>query len=344
MRAALTLCRSAPRLQCDLVDLATLSEVEDACQRWTAARVVRCRHGAVPLPALLDVQLAPQQPAAADAQLGGVVTHEASGSAVPRYVVGAAGPKHGLKRSRSEDAATPHVLELERITSVTWRADAAPLCAAAFAAWLLRAARHSEGLLRAKGALFLAQRRRKRFVFHLSGARRVEVTEGEQWEGPPESTVVLIGTSRAELVALRDQLDGFMQTQSDDDSNGRAADAASAFAALLAAEERVGVCAPASSEGHAKDSAGCVDFSMRGMPLKGVDEAVLNAKLVKRVNGADEAFLLFGVALPQAPDRLARVRLVFSGDQDAVATHKQLMPHVVAVLRDALAQIGLCDC
>ena len=311
--------------------------------RWTAARVVRCRHGALPLAALLDVQLAPQQPAAADVQLGGVVTHEASGGAVPQYVVGAAPKRGGVKRGR-EDAATPHVLELERITSIVWRADAAPLCAAAFASWLLRAARNSKSLLRAKGTLFLAQRRRKRFVFHLSGARRVEVIESEQWEGPPECTVVLIGTSRAELVFLRDQLDGFVQTQTNDDNNGRAADAARAFAALLAAEERVGVCAPAASEAHAKDRAGCVDFLMRGMPHKGVDEASLNAKLVKRVNGADEAFMLFGVALPHAPDRLARVCLVFSGDEDAASTHKRLMLHVSAVLRDALAQIGLCDC
>ena len=43
------------RSQCDLVDLAVLSEVEDALALWTAARVVRCRHGAVPLPALLAV-------------------------------------------------------------------------------------------------------------------------------------------------------------------------------------------------------------------------------------------------------------------------------------------------
>jgi len=340
-QAALT---HVPRSQCDLVDLATLSEVEDTLSRWTAARVVRCRHGAVPLPALLDVQLAPQQHAAADAQHGGVVTHEASGDAVPQYVMSSGtAPKRGVKRGR-DYAATPHVLELERISSVTWRSDAAPLCASAFAAWLLRAARHSKGLLRAKGTLFLAQRRRKRFVFHLSGARRVEVIESEQWEGPPECTVVLIGTSRAELVFLRDQLDGFVQTQTNDDNNGRAADAARAFAALLAAEERVGVCAPAASEAHAKDRAGCVDFLMRGMPHKGVDEASLNAKLVKRVNGADEAFMLFGVALPHAPDRLARVCLVFSGDEDAASTHKRLMLHVSAVLRDALAQIGLCDC
>ena len=270
------------------------------------------------------------------------MTHEASGGAVPQYVVGTA-PKRGVKRAR-DDAAMPHVLELERITSIVWRADAAPLCASAFASWLLRAARRSKGLLRAKGTLFLAQRRRKRFVFHLSGARRVEAIECEQWEGPPESTVVLIGTSRAELVSLRDQLDGFVQTASEGDSSGRATDAATAFAALLAAEERVGVCAPATSEAHAKDRAGCVDFCMRGMPHKGIDDAVLNAKLMKRVNGADEAFLLFGVALPCAPDRVARIRLVFSGDEDPTAVHKQLMPHVTAVLREALAQIGLCDC
>ena len=317
--------------------------MEDALALWTAARVVRCRHGAVPLAALLDVQLAPQQPAAADVQLGGVVTHEASGGTVPEYVVGAAPRRSGAKRAR-EDAATPHVLELERITSIVWRAEAAPLCAAAFASWLLRAARNSKSLLRAKGTLFLEQRRRKRFVFHLSGARRVEVIECEQWEGPPESTVVLIGTSRAELVALRGQLDGIATARFDDDSSGRAADAASAFAALLAAEARVGVCPPAISDAHAKDRAGCVDFCMRGMPHKGVDDAALNAKLMKYVNAADDTFLLLGVALPHAPDRIARVRLVFSGDEDVAATHKQLMLHVTAVLREALAHIGLCDC
>ena len=289
------------------------------------------------------MQLAPQQPAAADVQLGGVVTHEASGGAVPQYVVGA-GPKRGAKRTR-DDAETPHVLDLQRITSVVWRADTAPVCAAAFASWLLRAARHSKGLLRAKGSLFTAQRRRKRFVFHFSGARRVEVIEREAWEGPPESTVVLIGTNRAELLSLRDQLDGFVQPSEGDTAQGCAVDAANAFAALLAAEGRVGICAPAASEAHAKDRGGCVDFAFRGMPHKGIDEAVLNATLMRRVNSsADETFLLSGVALPHAPDRIARVRLIFSGDEDVAVSHARLMLHVTAVLRDALAQIGLCDC
>ena len=291
----------------------------------------------MPLAALLDVQLAPQLPDAAADQLGGVVSHEAGGSAAPRYVLGAA-PTCGVKRPREAPDATPHVLELERISSVVWRADAAPLCAAAFASWLLRAARHSKGLLRAKGTLFLAQRRRKRFVFHLSGVRRVEVTEHELWAGPPESTVVLIGTSRAELLSLRDELDGLALA----DSSAEAA--AGALQALLAAEARVCVCEPNACDAHAKDLGGSVDFALRGMPLKGVDEAVLNAKLMQRVNSAAEAFLLFGVALPHAPDRIARLRIVLAGAEDVAATHGRLMHHIAAVLRDALAQIGMCDC
>lgn len=294
----------------------------------------------MPLAALLDVQLAPPQKAPPGGDLHGVVTHEAGGSAVPRYVLGdGSAATRGLKRPR--DTETPHVLELERISSIVWRADGAPLCAAAFASWLLRAARHSKCLLRAKGTLFLAQRRRKRFVFHFSGARRVEVAENEPWLGPPESTVVLIGTSRAELASLRDELDGLAQVS---EAAGSPAAAASALAALLAAESRVCVCEPDASEAHAKDVGGCVDFMLRGMPYKGVDEAVLNAKLAQRVNSAAEAFLLFAVALPHAPDRVARLRIVLAGDEDVAATHGRLMHHVAAVLRDALAQIGMCDC
>ena len=320
-----------------------MSELEDALALLTPARIVRCRHGGVPLAALLDVSLAPPPPAGT--QLSGVVTHEASGSAVPRYVLGGAGPAawRGVKRARdAEDAETPHVLELERISSIVWRADSAPLCAAAFASWLQRAARQSKGLLRAKGTLFLAQRRRKRFVFHFSGARRVEVVEHEPWEGSPQSTLVLIGTSSAELAALRDELDGLL-TQAPENLSDSAA-AASACAALLAAEERVAVCAPAASEAHAKDRGGCVDFSFRGMPHKGVDEAALNFKLMQRLNGAAEAFLLFGVALPHAPDRMARLCIVLAGTEDVAATHSRLMHHAAAVRRDALAQIGMCDC
>lgn len=328
--------------QCDLVGLAALSDLEDALALLTPARILRCRHGGVPLAALLDVQLAPPQPEAPGGALGGVVTHETNTSAVPRFVLGAAPvERRGGKRAREAEAPASHVLELARISSVVWRADGDPLCAAAFASWLLRAARLSKGLLRAKGTLFLAQHRRKRFVFHFSGARRVEAIESEPWEGPPGSTVVLIGTSRPELLSLRDELNGLALAPADDG----AAAAAQAFAALLAAEERVGVHTPTASEAHTKDRRGSVDFVMRGLPQhKGVDETALHLKLMQRVNSAAEAFLLFGVALPHAPDRIARLRLVFSGAEDVAATHGRVLHHASAVLREALAQIGMCDC
>ena len=295
----------------------------------------------MPLAAVLDVQLAPRQPAAGGAQLGGVVTHETSGSAVPRFVLGG-GPAatRGVKRPRDTEA--PHVLELERISSIVWRSEDASLCAAAFVAWLLRAARHAKGLLRAKGVLFLAQRRRKRFVFHFSGARRLEVTETELWLGSPESTVVLIGTSRSELMSLRDELGGL--TQARVESSRSPEDAACELAALLAAEPRVCVCEPVAAEAHAKDRGGCVEFSLRGMPLKGIDETVLNAKLAQCVNSAAEAFMLLGVALPHAPDRLARLRIALAGDEDVTATRDRLMHHITIVVRDALVHIGMCDC
>jgi hypothetical protein len=330
-----------------------LADTEDALAKLTPARVVRCRQGNIPLAAVLDVHDAPPPPAAAAATGGGVISHEAGHAQVPRLVLdrqpaagAAGGGGRGIKRRLSEDAAAgaggplraPHALELERISTVVWRATAGPVCAAAFASWLLRAAAHAPGLLRAKGQLWLSQCRRQRFSFHFSGARRVEAVAEEPWEGAGSTTVVLIGTDRGELLALRDALEASAATRSGS-ADATARDASAAFTALLAADARFELPPPAAADG-VRDAPGFVAFSLRGRPHQGVHAAALNCALARRANAAaGQRLLVWG-----AP-AYATVRVVFSGaDEDVAAAHAGLLSHADAVLRDAMQHIGLCSC
>jgi hypothetical protein len=199
----------------------------------------------------------------------------------------------------------------------------------------------ARGLLRAKGSLFLSQCRLQRHVFHFSGARRVEAVQQQPWEAAPASAVVLIGTNRAELLMLRDRLNDAAELR-DSAADAGAAAAADAFAQLLARDARFDVLAD-SEAAHAKDRRGFVAFGLRGMPLKGVDGAVLNLSLMRRVNAAAPPQLLWGVAALQ-PDRMLRLRVAFAGGEDVAAMHACVLLHADAVLREALAHIGMCNC
>ena len=184
-------------------------------------------------------------------------------------------------------------------------------------------------------------------MFHFSGARRVEALQELPWEGPPATTVVLIGTNRAELLALRDRLAAATEQQASR-ADDEAAAAAAAFAALLAADARFEVAEPPAAAAHAKDRRGFVDFGLRGMPHKGVEGGVLNCTLLRRMNGGaataePPSALLWGLATRQ-PDRMSRLRIAFGGADAAAAAHASLLLHADAVLRDALAHIGLCNC
>jgi G3E family GTPase len=338
--------RELPASQCDLVGLGTLADTEDALAKLTPARVIRCRQGNIPLAAVLDVHSAlPAAAPLADAG-GGVISHEAGHAQHTRLVLERQPDGcRGIKRRLEEAAAvgggplrTPHALELERISTVVWRAAAGPVCAAAFSAWLLHAAAHAPGLLRAKGQLWVSQCRQQRFSFHFSGARRVEAVAEESWEGAGSTTVVLIGTDRGELLALRDALESSVARPPPHSDDTIACDVAAAFAALLASDARFELPPPAAADGT-KDAPGFVAFSLRGRPHQGVQAAVLNCALARRMNAAvGQRLLVWG-----AP-AYASVRIVFGGAEDVAAAHAGLLSQAEAVLRDALQHIGLCNC
>ncbi len=346
--------RAGSRAQCDLLDLAGVADTEDALAQLTQARVMRCRHGNVPVTAVLDAHASPPPPPPVDAPAGtgGFISHEDAPPTELRLAVasdrecsGRGG--RGIKRRLEEDAAAAgplvrrsHAVELERVSTVVWRAAAAPVCAAAFATWLLHDVALAKGVLRAKGQLFLAQRRRRRVEFHFSGARRTEVLEREPWEGAPETTVVLIGTDEPELLALRDRLQAVLREPAEADAGAGAADV---FSQLLAADACFEVLPLAGADAHAKDVRGFASFTLRGMPQRGVEGAALNFALLQRVNGAQKAFLLWGTAAQQ-PQQLTCLRLAFRGDEDAAAAHACVLLHAESVLREAYAHVGLCNC
>lgn len=62
-------------------------------------------------------------------------------------------------------------------------------------------------LLRSKGVLWFGERRAQRFTFHLSGRRRVELSQEGPWEGPPSCSIVFIGTDAAAMAALRQRFE-----------------------------------------------------------------------------------------------------------------------------------------
>lgn len=328
--------------QCDLVGLATLADTEDALARLTSARFVRCRHGNVPLEALLDVHV---EPTAAPLAAGGLVSHEVAPSGEARLRLGDGGSR-SVKRRLEEDGAADgqgdalhgsHALELQRVHNVVWRASSGPVCGASFSAWLLHAAR-APGLLRAKGQLYVRQRRRSRFAFHVSGARRVEVVEEEPWEGPGATLVVLIGTSRGELLALRDELEA-LSAAADAADDAFAARAAEALAALLAADARFEVATTSAASTATSDRPGCVTFGLRGKPHLGVTAAAVNAALARRFNAAPEQrFLLWSGGAH------ACLHIMLASRADVDPAHASVLLHADAAQREALMHVGVCNC
>lgn len=308
--------------KCDLADQAALAATEDAVALLSPARITRCRHGDVPISLLLNVRLIATPAAPPE----GILSHERSSGHVARFErVEAEGRR--MRRRVEPVVRAAHSLTL--ISSVAWT-QASPLCAAAFAAWLLDAAGSARGLLRAKGQLFLAQRRARRHIFHFSGAGRVEGRDEGGWEGTPGSTIVLIGSDRTELQRLRGLLDQLATCS--------ASDAATAFAARVCKDARFEDL-PAVAV-HERDVPGMVDLSLKGHPLRGIDSAALNGALM-RVAAADQAPLLLWGVTAQKPGGAARLRLAFPVSDSAWET---LSRAADAVLRDAFAHVGLCAC
>lgn len=196
---------------------------------------------------------------------------------------------------------------------MVWRCDAAPVCAARLLAWLTSSALPARGLLRAKGQLWLAQSPLASTSLQLSGARRSVVVEGEPWEGPPSSALVLIGSDRAVLNGLVAGLDALGAQEP-----GPAGLALAADARFVDVEER----------------GGYVEFSMRGVPSRGLEAAALNGQLMRAVNAAGR-LVLWGAGPGRAGD-VRRLRCFGGGEEVAEAAGR--------VLRQALGGASGCDC
>ena len=306
--------------KCDLVTtLADVSRAEDAVRSCNAhGRLVRSRHGAVPLSSLLDVHV--DDDGAAVQAFVGVVSHEQARPSsllrLPASQRAAAGP---FSLPRPE-----HMQEVGGIFTGTFVSDASPLCAAALRRVLARHMRCG-GLLRVKGDVWFAQRPRARHVLHLSGRMRLSVTEPSpaQWEGPPGTRLVLIGTQAGALHALCQDLEAMSPSAlPEDDVHEVAAQLASS------ALDTTVVDGPS------------VLLSFRGNPRFGVDGHALNASLLARANASGDA-LLVGIQGCAAPGGGLLAGLLYL---PGCALAADVRRHADDLLRTALAHIPTCDC
>ena len=299
--------------KCDLVSLADISRAEDALRISSPhGRTIRCRHGAVPLSSLLDVR--PDDDAAAVQAFVGVVSHEQASGCVRLHL-----PAQHVAGPFTMHAAPEHVQEVAGIVTDTFVCATAPLCAAALRRVLAHHMQRPLGLLRIKGDVWLVQRPRARHVMQLSGRMRLSVVvpSSPEWEGPPATRLVLIGTIGDELHALRLDLEMLLENT----STPPAEDAQLAVDGLDCSLE--------------PDSSSLL-LSFRGNPRFGVDGYALNAALMARVNAAGDG-LLVGV---QGPGGTITRLLLLPGCARAPDVHC----HADALLRAALAHIPTCDC
>jgi G3E family GTPase len=297
----------------DLVSsLDDVSRAEDALRICCGphSRIIRSRHGAVPLSSLLDVRL--DDDAAAVQAFVGVVSHE---QAISRGHLRL--PSQRVAGPFRMHAAPEHVLEVGSIVTDTFESCAAPLCASALRRVL---AQQGTSMLRIKGDVWLAERQRTRHVLQMSGRMRLSVIQpsSPEWEGPAATRLVLIGTDGGELRALRLSLEKLLE-------GGSTPPAEDAQLAVTGLD-----CSPV------PDSSSLL-LSFRGNPRFGVDGHALNASLMARVNAAGEG-LLVGV---QGPGGHTITGLLLLPGCARVA---DVRCHADALLCAALAHIPVCDC
>ncbi|GBF97109.1 hypothetical protein Rsub_10120 [Raphidocelis subcapitata] len=194
----------------------------------------------------------------------------------------------------------------------------APLCMACFQVWVSEQLLATPGLFRAKGSVWLRERRALRYAFHLSGRQRAECAAQGCWDGPAGTRLALIGQCRGTLEGLRDGLlsgctagacgcaeGGSSGSSGGSDGGSSGSPAAAEFARLAAAHPRFRVLEP-DNGGRGGGEDGCVvEFSCQAAPLHGVEAEAVNAQVLRRVNaaaaGAAAAAPLAAPAAPAAP-------------------------------------------
>lgn len=320
--------------KCDLATLGTISDVEDLIERETkGSKAVRCRFCRVPLDLVLNLSNLEPKPSSAGASITafeGVVSHEAcSGSAFHKPssyasneptdkvsletqnvdVGGRSVPEQGQDSSISETHSSCSISSLS-FTSST------PLLLNKVQSIVTDQMFHLKGLIRAKGVLWLNENRQIRLVFHWSGKKRTEATYNGQWECPPFTSLVFIGSHMGELESLKQafadaQID--LQTRIPNSLSTKQRSEANRFVDTLAADSRFkvqrGVC---SSQGEDFAQA-CATFGLVGSPLQGISEADLNEALMHFVNARGVLFLTAVTSSRQ--DHLLQVALDNANNQ-----------------------------
>eukprot|EP00198_Chlamydomonas_reinhardtii_P013938 XP_001703275.1 predicted protein [Chlamydomonas reinhardtii] len=316
--------------KCDLVaggtgsGLGAMSDLEDALSDMApGVRVVRARYGEVPLTTVLDV--VPVEAAAAAAQAPAAAATSAATNAAGG---GGGGGGEGF-------------MSHESMPSITTTGGGYRLATA---------------LLRSKGVLWFGERRAQRFTFHLSGRRRVELSQEGPWEGPPSCSIVFIGTDAAAMAALRQRFeqevlgaDNTMVAEAEAEVETGAEAVVEADPEAQAAVAVLGECIAAN------DKMELLPAAPAARPTSGINGEELNAELVRRANADGSGLLL--LAAVTAPGSISAVTGVQARDRvqsllvAAVATPaaaqqqaEALMAAAEPILRKAWGHVHNCKC
>ncbi|XP_058101121.1 uncharacterized protein LOC131245583 [Magnolia sinica] len=283
--------------KCDLATLSQISDAEDILEGLTGgAKVIRSQFCKVPLELVIDFSKGEPQPLPKEDVSGpAFLSHEPlpkttfQAATFGNTSVGISSSDHAEDQSSTSRMSwTSNDLQSglshgESFSSLTFESEV-PLSLASFQSIILTKMRCTNGLLRAKGILWLAEDRESRFVFQWSGVKRVEAVSGGPWESPPKTCLVLIGTDRSELEALYGQLSKSADPQKEIASYiGRSKESAKSLALKIAKDGRF-------KEPYLQKEP-LVVFGLKGSPLHGIKESQLNGSLLRIVNGNGKIFL-----------------------------------------------------
>ncbi|XP_078428472.1 uncharacterized protein LOC144700802 isoform X2 [Wolffia australiana] len=253
--------------KCDLASLGQISDAEDALESLSGgARVVRCQFCRVPLEIIIDCSktesLTITKKETANISF---LSHESFSKPTFQDVVidyvcnGVSSPASVNNLPKLKEEASE---ELKTVLSMM---------------------KYSVGLIRAKGVLWFADDRDRRYIFQWSGVKRVEAVSSGRWEVAPGSRLVMIGVDQSELVAILEML----QTLPDHPKSIPFEISCKRYSEILASR--------ISNDGRFKEP--CLEkmplivFGLKGSPLRGVQESQLNGALMQAINGRWVIFL-----------------------------------------------------
>ena len=205
----------------DLLNEDATEAAEGIIARATTAKIVRTSHGQVPLDLLMDLQVQTRSKGADTAD--GFLSHDGTCSDII-YSVGGRPHFHDKSRHMGFELHTSHsdaswaharkdgpartrdsAVGPRSLVTLALTCSDAPVSFSAFEVFVSRLANSGESdsaqagnggwgrIWRAKGFVWCAEARKVMYEFHLSGARRVDLTEEGAWSGEPKTQIVIIG-------------------------------------------------------------------------------------------------------------------------------------------------------